>query len=180
MAQKGYDAIRDDYKTPHEIYGKILEYCERTKFDLDVCCSDENIPAHKYNDSFLVDGLKTEWKGVCFMNPPFAATQKWVRQAVAMVEKYKFNTEVWAVIPGDRLETKYYQDCILCNPNCMFAFLPGKQGFIIPGEEDEPIKPSQKIMIALFTKRAMEWQYSWNFYDWFNTKAYVGQERVRK
>lgn len=174
MAKKDYDSIRDDYKTPPEIYERLLKYAQIEKFDLDVCCSEHNIPAKAYNDVFFVDGLQTEWIGKCFLNPPFKETIKWVRKAVEMVKKYKFDTEVFCVLPGDRFETKFYQECILLNPDCLFAFLPFKQGFIIPGQEDEPIKPSQKIIIAIFTKRAAEWAYSWNYYDWFNTKAFIG------
>ena len=174
MAKKDYDSIRDDYKTPPEIYESLLKYAELTEFDLDVCCSEHNIPAKNYNDSFFVDGLQTEWVGKCFLNPPFKYTIKWVSKAVESVKKYKFSTEVFAVLPADRFETKFYQENIVCNPDCLFAFLPKKQGFIIPGRENEPIIPSQKIAIVIFTKRAAEWAYSWNFYDWFNTKAFVG------
>lgn len=174
MAKKDYDSLRDDYKTPPEIYERILKYAGIKEFDLDVCCSEPNIPAKKHNDSFYVDGLLTEWVGKCFLNPPFNQTIKWVKKAVESVSKYKYGTEVFCVLPADRFETKFYQDCIVKNPDCLFAFLQGKQGFIIPGQESEPIKPSQKIAIVIFTKRAAEWAYSWNYYDWFNTKAFTG------
>ena len=57
MAQKAYDALRDDYKTPPQIYKGLLLFAGINEFDLDVCCSDENIPAKRYNDVFYVDGL---------------------------------------------------------------------------------------------------------------------------
>lgn len=180
MAKKDYDSIWDDYKTPPEIYEKILKYAGLKQFDLDVCCSEHNIPAKNYCDSFFVNGLQAEWLGKCFLNPPFRETIKWVRKAVESVNKYGFATEVFAILPGDRFETKFYQECILQNPNCVFAFLQGKQGFIIPGRENEPIIPSQKIIIAIFTKKAAEWAYSWNFYDWFNTKAFIGKALAPK
>lgn len=174
MAKKDYDSIRDDYKTPPDIYLPILNIAGIKKFDLDVCCSEHNIPAKNYNDSFFVDGLKTEWVGDCFLNPPFKDTVKWVKKAAESVQKYKFATNVFAVLPADRFETKFYQENIVKNPDCLFAFLPKKQGFIIPGQENEVIKPSQKIAIVIFTKRAAEYAYSWNYYEYFNTKAFCG------
>jgi hypothetical protein len=174
MAQKSYESIRDDYKTPPAIYETLLKFAGVEKFDLDVCCSDENIPALRYNKKCEVDGLATEWRGVCFCNPPFKEAQKWVRKAVEQVKKHGFGAEVWFVLPADRFENKFYQECIVQNPHCCFAFLPKKQGFIVPGEEDKPLKPSQKIVIAVFSRRAAEHAYGWNFYDLFNTKAFTG------
>ena len=81
------------------------------------------------------------------MNPPFKFTKIWVQKAVEEANK---GAVVYSVLPADRLETKYYQEYILKNKNCLFAFLPGKVGFIVPGQELEEIKPSQKIMIAIF------------------------------
>lgn len=174
MAKKDYDSIRDDYKTPPEIYETLLKFAGLSEFDIDVCCSEHNIPSKSYNDSFFVDGLQTEWIGNCFLNPPFNQAVKWVRKAVEQVTKHKFNTTVYAVLPGDRFETKFYQENIVLNPDCLFAFLPGKQGFIIPGQENEPTKPSQKIAIVIFTKGAADIAYSWNYYKCFNTRAFVG------
>ena len=174
MAKKDYNSQRDDYKTPPEIYKKLLAYMGMDEFDLDVCCSEHNIPAKSYNDIFFVDGLQTEWVGNCFLNPPFRETIKWVKKAVESVNKYGDNTTVFAVLPGDRFETKFYQECILNNPDCAFAFLPGKQGFIIPGQESEPIKPSQKIIIAIFSKNARKIAIKWSYQFWFNTTAFCG------
>lgn len=171
MAQKAYNSIRDDYKTPPQIYKGLLLFADIKEFDLDVCCSDENIPAKKYNDVFYIDGLNVEWSGKCFMNPPFFYTEKWVKKAVKSVNT---TTEVYSVLPADRFETKFYQENIVRNENCLFAFLPGKQGFIIPGQENEKLKPSQKIAIVIFSKRSKELAYSWNYMRLFNTKAFIG------
>ena len=148
MAQKAYDSERQDYKTPPEIYEKLLRMAEIDKFDIDVCCSEKNIPAKRHFLDLFYDGLTEKWQGFCFLNPPFKYTQKWVKKAVESVDKN--DAVVFAVIPADRMETKYYQDYILKNPNCVFCFLPNKIGFIIPGHETEKPKPSQKIMIAIF------------------------------
>ena len=173
MAQKTYDSLRGDYKTPPQIYKPLLLLAEVQKFDLDVCCSDENIPAEKYNYIFYVDGLKTDWSGKCFMNPPFFCTEKWVKKAVKEVKR-NITTEVYCVLPADRFETKFYQENIIRNSHCMFAFLPGKQGFIVPGREKEPLKPSQKIAIVVFSRHAKQLAHNWNCVCLFNTLAICG------
>lgn len=174
MAQKSYDSTREDYKTPTWIVDKLLAIANIPFFDMDVCCSEENIPARFNVINGLYDGLAIEWYGNCFLNPPFRDTQKWVRKAVSETDKN--NTEVYCILPADRLETKYYQEYILQNPHCCFAFLPQKVGFVIPGHEHEPVIPSQKIMIVIFSKRAAELVSNWNYYRWFDTVAFQGEK----
>lgn len=173
MAQKAYDSIRDDYKTPQWIIDKLLQFIKKDSFDMDVCCSETNIPAQFHAFNGLYDGLVIDWSGTCFLNPPFKQTRFWLRKAFEEFEK-KHVTEVCMVLPADRFETKYYQELIIKNRYCLFAFLPQKVGFVIPGQEQEDIKPSQKIIIAIFSKRTPELQYDWNYYNRFNTKAFIG------
>ena len=174
MAKKDYSSSGNDYKTPPELYEKLLYFAGIVEFDLDVCCSEHNIPAKKYNDVFYTDGLNTDWIGDCFLNPPFNETAKWVKKAVESVDKYKTRTNVFAILPADRFETKYYQKYIINNPDCVFAFLPGKRGFIIPGHENEPVIPSQKIIIVIFTKVSEIFVEAWNSSNPFGTKAFIG------
>lgn len=173
MAQKAYDSTREDYKTPTWIVNKLLEIANTQYFSMDVCCSEENIPARFNVINGLYDGLAIMWYGKCFLNPPFKQARYWLHKAFKEIQEGNAE-EVYMVLPADRLETNYYQELIIKNPHCLFAFLPGKIGFVIPGRENEAPKPSQKIMIAIFSKRAMEIQYSWNYYNWFNTRAFIG------
>ena len=184
MASKDYSNKREDYKTPPAIYQIILDFIGAEKFEIDVCCTDFDIPANRHyttNGIFekntltqLTHGLNSNWWDYCFMNPPFSPCKKWVKKAVEQVNQN--NCEVWAVLPTNRCEVLYYQEFIFNNPHCVFAFLPGKQGFIIPGEEHIPPIPSQGIMVACFSKRAAELQYNWNMGKVFNTKAFLGGE----
>ena len=107
------------------------------------------------------------------MNPPFFYAEKWVKKAVESVRTQK-GTEVYCVLPADRFETKYYQENIIKNKDCMFAFLPDKQGFIIPGRENEKLKPSQKIAIVIFSESAAFLARYWNEINLFNTRAFCG------
>ena len=175
MAQKDYTAERSDYMTPASIYKTLLQIAGVEFFYTDVCCSRKNIPALTHCIDGERDGLQYPWNGVCFLNPPFRTAEKWVRRAVELVKSNE-RLSVYAVLPADRFETKYYQECILKNPFCVFCFLPYKVGFIIPGQEDQPPKPSQKIIIAIFSQQAAAIHYGWGFYGWFNTVAFLGKK----
>lgn len=173
MAQKDYTAERQDYKTPEALYKMLLAVASIEKFHIDVCCSEENIPAIWHFKEGKKDGLKENWHGYCFLNPPFKYTRQWIKKAV---EEAKKGAVVYAVLPADRLETKYYQEYILKNKNALFAFIPGKVGFIIPGQENEPPKPSQKIMIVIFGNRPyiQGTKMLWDIAQFFNTTAFMG------
>ena len=174
MAQKSYAAERQDYKTPADLYKPLLQLAGIKRFHLDVCCSEKNIPALWHYIDGKHNGLIEKWQGYCFMNPPFSYTKFWVQKAV---EEANNGAIVFSVLPADRLETKYYQEYILNNKNCLFAFLPGKIGFIIPGQELEEVKPSQKIMIAIFGNETyiQGTKVLWDMTRPFGTVAFKGR-----
>ncbi len=185
MAKKNYTSERQDYMTPPDIYGQLLYLMEHSQgilqkhsyFDIDVCCSRHNIPACIHFLEGISNGLMEQWYGDCFMNPPFRYTKLWVEKAVKEVadsNKSKVKTQVFAILPADRLETKYYQKHILKNPNCAFAFLPNKIGFINPEDMEAAPKPSQKIMVVIFTNDARNMRDRWNTLCLFNTIAFKG------
>lgn len=174
MAQKNYTAERQDYKTPEALYKMLLAVASIEKFHIDVCCSEKNIPALWHFIDGKYNGLKVNWLGYCFMNPPFKYTRLWIKKAVQEVKEA--DARVYAVLPADRLETKYYQEYILKNKNALFAFIPGKVGFIIPGHENEPPKPSQKIMVVIFANNdyLQKIKELWDVVQFFNTTAFIG------
>lgn len=164
---------------PPGLYIPLLSLFNRTEFNIDVCCNQTNIPANFYFFERVFDGLKEGWHGLCFMNPPFKYAQKWVIKAFTESHKLLYPALTVAVLPADRTETKYYQEYILNNELCVFAFLPGKYGFIIPGHEDEGIIPSVKILIAIFCRNQNDvnhclrrWNKSGAYI--FNTPAFQG------
>ena len=58
-------------------------------FTLDVCANSENKKCEKYFDE-TDDGLKQNWTGVCWMNPPFNKNlKKWVIKARDESNKHK-------------------------------------------------------------------------------------------
>lgn len=74
-----FSSDRIDWATPPEIFDPLhAEF----GFTLDVCASKSNTKCKKYYD-ILDDALSKQWKGVCWMNPPYAkgVTGHWVRKA---------------------------------------------------------------------------------------------------
>lgn len=168
-----YNSLREDYKTPEDIYRPLLDLFNRNKFDIDVCCTEDNIPANiRYTQK--ENGLLQEWSGLCFCNLPWKKTPAWVKKGF---EEHKKNKcEICFVIPSNRFETGYMQDCIVNNPHATFFILPQKRGFIIPGQEDIPPLPSVGVAIAIISHRARELQYSLNYFCEFKTTSFSGNK----
>src|SRR5918996_452882 len=79
-------------------------------FTLDVCATARNA---KCKDFFTPeqDGLKQEWRGVCFCNPPYGdEIGKWVEKAYK--ESRKENCIVVMLIPS-RTDTRWWHDYVL-------------------------------------------------------------------
>lgn len=97
--------INDDYYTPKFIFEKL-----NTTFDLDVC-SPENgvdwIPANKHF-SVKDDGLKQEWFGNVWCNPPYSSPALWMdkflthKNGIGLVgiSNSKWFNKVWNEVDG--------------------------------------------------------------------------------
>ena len=165
-----YKSLRDDYKTPPEIYNPILEIFNRSFFDIDVACTEHNIPADKYFTK-AENGLSQTWAGVCFCNPPWKQTIKFIKKAI--------NEKAFTcfVVASDRFYVDYMQDCVINNPRAVFVILPKKQGFIIPGEENKPPVPSvgtSVIIICPTAEEAEKVKNKINFQNLFNSSSFRG------
>ena len=57
----------NSWETPQGLFDKLKE---EFHFELDVCATAENAKCKKYY-SPEEDGLKQEWRGICWMNPPY-------------------------------------------------------------------------------------------------------------
>ena len=66
------------WATPQDFFDKMNE---QYNFSLDVCAIQENAKCVNFF-SPETDGLKQEWKGTCWMNPPYGREiGKWVAKA---------------------------------------------------------------------------------------------------
>ena len=72
-----------EWETPQAFFDALND---EFHFELDVCATDENAKCPQYFTQ-KQDGLSQQWKGRCWMNPPYGREiGKWVRKAYESVE----------------------------------------------------------------------------------------------
>ena len=73
-----FGSARDDWETPKELFE---EWNKEFGFTVDVCASEANCKIKNYY-SKEQNGLKQEWKGIAWCNPPYGREiGKWVKKA---------------------------------------------------------------------------------------------------
>lgn len=93
------------WATPQEYFDKVNE---EFNFNTDVCATRSNAKC-KHFYSPKENGLLQEWKGTCWMNPPYGKTIKdWI--AKASLESKRGVTTV-ALLPA-RTDTRWFHDYI--------------------------------------------------------------------
>jgi phage N-6-adenine-methyltransferase len=99
-----FSSKKQDYGTPKQLFDELDK---EFHFNLDVCANEIN---HKCDNYFTeeINGLKQEWNGTCWMNPPYDSCYEWIEKAY--IESLKGSTIV-ALIPA-RTDTKYYHKFI--------------------------------------------------------------------
>ena len=79
-------------------------------FTLDVCATKESAKCEKYFDKEM-DGLKQDWTGVCFMNPPYGREiGKWVKKAYESC--IMIDCKVVGLIPA-RTDTIWWHEYVM-------------------------------------------------------------------
>ena len=74
------------YSTPQKLFDELNK---EFNFDLDVCANEQNAKCPKFFTE-KEDGLKQDWIGNCWMNPPFnKELKKWVLKAHSESKKHK-------------------------------------------------------------------------------------------
>lgn len=73
-----YSSKTDLWETPQWLFDDLNA---KYHFDIDVCANVENAKCPKYF-SKQIDGLKQEWQGICWCNPPYGREiGMWVEKA---------------------------------------------------------------------------------------------------
>lgn len=73
-----FSSQTDLWATPQDFFDKLNN---EFGFELDVCARHENAKCAKYFTKEQ-DGLAQEWKGICWMNPPYGREiSKWMKKA---------------------------------------------------------------------------------------------------
>jgi len=98
-----FSSAKCEWPTPQDLFDKLNEWYE---FNLDVCALPENT---KCKDYFTpeIDGLKQDWKGVCWMNPPYGREiGKWIKKAY---DESRKGCTVVCLLPA-RTDTRWFHD----------------------------------------------------------------------
>jgi len=111
----------DDWSTPQDLYDKLDG---EFHFTLDPCASTENHKTEKYFTE-ADDGLKQEWHGSVFCNPPYSNIKNWVKKAYEEAQK-PYCTRVVMLIPA-RPDTKYWHEYVQFGTD--IRFLKGRLKF---------------------------------------------------
>ena len=110
------------WETPKDFFDK---YDAIFHFETDVCALPENAKCKRFFTPEM-DGLKQEWTGVCWMNPPYGRQiGKWVRKAYESARDN--NATVVCLLPA-RTNTAWFHDYVL--PHAHVEFVRGKIRFV--------------------------------------------------
>jgi len=106
MSNIHFSSETDLWETPQDFFDK---YNAVHGFDLDVCALPENAKCKKYFTPEM-DGLKQEWTGVVWCNPPYGRQIKhWIKKAYESSLK---GAKVVMLIPA-RTDTAYWHDYVM-------------------------------------------------------------------
>jgi phage N-6-adenine-methyltransferase len=99
-----FSSSSDNWATPQDFFDKLNE---EFHFTLDVCATPENAKCERYFTPEM-DGLKQEWTGVCWCNPPYSQIKQWIQKAS---ESASNGATVVMLIPA-RTDTSYWHQYI--------------------------------------------------------------------
>lgn len=96
-----------------------LQLKNRINFDLDPC--------PLYNDIEKWDGLKSNWYGNVFVNPPYSDINNWVDKCLSEIKNDDV-TSIKVLIPA-RTDTKYFHKLMKSNHVSRIIFFKGRLHF---------------------------------------------------
>lgn len=120
-----FSSKTDMWSTPQYIFDK---YNYEFNFDLDTCATSDNAKCEKYFTE-EVNGLSQNWKGTCWMNPPYGrAISKWIEKAYISNMDPFLKATVVCLLPA-RTDTKWFHKFIYNNKNAEIIFIKGRLKF---------------------------------------------------
>lgn len=106
-----FSSTTDLWETPQDFFDELNE---EFHFDLDVCALPQNAKCKRYFTPDQ-DGLKQEWEGVCWCNPPYGRDiGKWMKKA------YESNATVVCLVPA-RTDTRWFHEWVLGKAEIRFV-----------------------------------------------------------
>lgn len=135
-----FSSKTDQWETPKDFFADLDALFH---FTLDACALPENAKCEKYFTPEM-DGLKQEWGGVVWCNPPYG------REIGRWVEKGYFSAQngctVVMLLPA-RTDTKWFHDYCYMNRFATVRFVKGRLKF--GGSKNSAPFPS---MVVIFRK----------------------------
>lgn len=137
MITKGMmSSLSGEWATPCDLFAR---YDAEFHFDLDVCATPENAKCARYFTK-EVDGLAQEWRGTCWMNPPYGRQiGKWIKKAY---ESAQNGATVVCLIPA-RTDTAWWHDYVMRGA---ITFLRGRVYFQRNGARSAAPFPSAVVV----------------------------------
>lgn len=103
-----------DWETPKALFDKLND---EFQFTLDVCATKENAKCPKFFTP-EDDGLKKDWRGTCWMNPPYGKEiGKWIERAY--YQSQQWGSVIVCLIPS-RTDTRYWHDYVMKSKEIRF------------------------------------------------------------
>ena len=99
-----------EWETPIDFFNNLNK---EFFFDLDVCALPQNSKCQKFfsPDS---DGLKQEWFGNVWMNPPYDKTiGNWVQKAYQSSQDGVFGSTIVCLLPGRSCDTRWWHRYVM-------------------------------------------------------------------
>lgn len=118
-----FSSVESCWETPQEFFNTLDSLFH---FTIDACALPENAKCEKYFTPEQ-DGLKQEWEGTVWCNPPYGrGIQKWVEKAYNTV---KAGTATVVMLLPARTDTKWFHSFCYMNPYATVNFLKGRLKF---------------------------------------------------
>jgi phage N-6-adenine-methyltransferase len=139
-----FSSEKQDWETPQKLFDELNRLYG--PFDLDVCASFVNTKCEIYygQDRYgaTCDGLVMNWRGTCWMNPPYSNVAEWIKKAS---EESSKGCRVVALVPA-RTNTKWLHLYCYNKPNVQVIFLKGRVKFV--GAKSSAPFPSMVVVFG--------------------------------
>lgn len=116
-----FSSRTDEWETPKDLFQKLDN---EFHFDLDVCATPQNAKCKRFFTKEQ-DGLKQEWKGPCWMNPPYGRQiSLWVKKAL---DSARGGATVVCLLPS-RTDTQWWHSYVIAHA-AEVRFIKGRLKF---------------------------------------------------
>lgn len=99
----------DTWPTPWPLVRRIEEVLN-VHFTLDVCASSSNAKAQNWFDT-NADGLARDWRGTCWMNPPYSNPEPWCKKALN--ESFRFDVDAVVGLVPSSTDTRWWHQYVM-------------------------------------------------------------------